>query len=240
MKLINCPEVDIPNEFYIFVDFNNLQTKENIEKTNCINSSAFLQHIDKTDKEFSSKYLKGIVSSFSPNRSNTDNFSEKYLNGSLNYLPFDINQNCDVNFISMFCRSITSEYTTEYNCEIHRKYNVPTYPSRLSSCYAFADFESCKAVSKKYNWDINTVRKFRLIPHKDNRVAKVNMEIISLERYANRVSSLDYNEQMKIWGSYWNSFGEIEIELPTINGRKTFKSGILWEYLVEGILQLTD
>ena len=239
MRLINNPKEDVPEEFYIFVNTSNAQTKHNIEKTSCIVSAAFLQCIEDSDKEYASKYLKGIISAFSPLGRHESNFTEKYENGNLEYLPFVVNRDCDVNFVSMFTNSVTNEYTIEYNCEVYRRYNLSTYPSRLSSCYAFADYASCEIVSKKYGWNINTVRKFKLIPHKNNRVAKVNMEIISLQRYAERVASIDEENQVKIWASYWNSFGEIELELPTLNnGRQNFKSGILWEYLVEGILML--
>lgn len=240
VKLINKPEESVPEEFYIFVNTNNAQTKHNIEKTNCIVSAAFLQCIEDSDKSFADKYLKGIISTFSPLGRHENNFTQKYETGNLEYLPFVVNQNCDLNFVSMFNNSITNDYTIEYNCEIHRRYNYLTYPSRLSSCYAFSDYESCIHVSEKYGWNINSVRKFKLIPHNNNRVAKVNMEIISLQRYAESIAMIDQENQIRIWESYWNSFGEIELELPTLNsGRRKFKSGVLWEYLVEGILMLS-
>lgn len=240
MQLINNPKEDVSEEFYIFVNTTNAQTKHNIEKTNCIVSAAFLQCIEDSDKEFADKYLKGIISAYSPLGRHESKFTEKYETGNLEYLPFVVNHDCDVNFVSMFNNSITNDYTIEYNCEVHRRYNYPTYPSRLSGCYAFADYESCIHVSEKYGWNIKSVRKFKLIPHKNNRVAKVNMEIISLQRYAESVAMIDQENQIRIWESYWNSFGEIELELPTLNsGRRNFKSGVLWEYLVEGILMLS-
>jgi hypothetical protein len=138
----------------------------------------------------------------------------------------------------MFCHNITSKNTTEYNCEIHRKNYKSKFPSRLSSCYAFGDYESCLEVSRKYHWNINTVRKFKLIEHRDNRIAKVNMEIISLQRAAGNVAMIDTENLYQIWESYWNGVGELKMELPTMTGRQTFESGIIWEYLVEGILTL--
>ncbi|MGN6268186.1 MAG: hypothetical protein ACTHM5_21090 [Ginsengibacter sp.] len=65
--------------------------------------------------------------------------------------------------------------------ELSRRYNFPLYPSRLSATYAFEDYNSCVVVNKKYQWDLSTVRRFKLNPHPFNIVAKVNMEIISLE-----------------------------------------------------------
>ncbi|MEZ4780549.1 MAG: hypothetical protein R2816_02855 [Flavobacteriaceae bacterium] len=200
----------------------------------------FFQAITESDKEFANKYLKGSISTFNPNIKHIDNFTESFLNGSIDYLPFVENQDCNLGLTSLFANSITSNYRTEYNCELSRRYDFPSYPSRLSSCYAFGDYETCQRVSDKYGWDINSVRKFKLIAHTYNKVAKVNMEIISLERYANNISILDAKTQDRIWKSYWNGFGNIQIELPIINGRKKNDSGVIWEYLIEGILKIVD
>lgn len=240
MKLINLTEIEIPEIFYIFVNLTNLQTKHNLETTKCIVSGAFLDYIEEADEEFAGKYLKGTISTIFPNQQTNNNVTEQYLKGTLDYLPFTPNPKCSVNFVSMFNNHITSEYRTEFNCEIHRKYRFPLYPSRMSSCYAFGDYESCVKVSTLYGWDLSTVRKFKLVSHKDNRVAKVNMEIISLERYANGVSALDPKSQEYIWESYWSGKSEIQLELPTIEGRKNFKSGLIWEYLIEGILMIKE
>lgn len=141
----------------------------------------------------------------------------------------------------MFSHNVTNEYQTEYNCELHRYYNFPKYPSRLSSSYAFGDYESCKLVSQKYGWKLDTVRKFKLIPHEQNRVAKVNMEIISLERLANNISMQDMATLNQVWSWYWNGNGQLELELPGHSGsRQIYKSGEIWEYLVEGILELVE
>lgn len=160
--------------------------------------------------------------------------------GTVDYLPFIPNPNKDVQMVSVFYNNITSEYRTEYNCELHRRYNFQTYPSRLSAFYAFGDYDTCVAVSKKHHWNINTVKKFRLEPSPFNKVVKVNMEIVSLERYANRVSMLDQETQNIIWQSYWTGYGDFPMELPTIHGRQVFNSGIIWEYLVEGRLTLIE
>ncbi|MDR5591121.1 hypothetical protein [Christiangramia sp. SM2212] len=218
----------------------NIVSNKNIEKTKCICSTAFFQAITDSDKDFANKYLKGSISAFTPNYTKVEDFPTEYLNGTINYLPFVQNPNFNLGLTSFFNNSITSEYRTEYNCELSRMYDFPTLPSRLSSCYAFSDFETCKLVSNRYGWNINTVKKFKLISHKYNKVAKVNMEIISLERYANNVSSIDITTQDMIWKSYWGGKKSIELELPTINGREKFKSGLIWEYLVEGILSLVE
>ena len=240
MKLININE-NVPDEFFIFVNFQNIQTRHNVEKTKCIFSSAFLQYIEEVDKSFASKHLKGVITAFDPINAGKKNFAAKYINGKVNYLPFSYNWDSDIDFISMFNHNITNEYQTEYNCELHRYYNFPKYPSRLSSCYAFGDYESCKLVSQKYGWKLDTIRKFKLIPHEKNRVAKVNMEIISLQRLANNISMQDITTLNQVWSWYWNGNGELELELPGHSGlRHIYKSGEIWEYLVEGILEIVE
>jgi len=239
MNISNSSE-KIPDTFYIFLSKYNLVSKHNIEKTGCIFSTGFFQAITETDKNFANKYLKGSISSFSPNYTKIENFTEQFINGTIDYLPFTQNKKINLGLTSLFSNSITSNYRTEYNCELSRKYYFPTYPSRMSSCYAFGDYETCELVSKKHNWDISSVRKFKLLPHSYNKVAKVNMEIISLERYANTISILDTQTQGRIWRSYWNGAGNIKIELPAINGRQEIESKVVWEYLVEGILKLDE
>jgi len=204
----------INNEFYIFVDFNNIVTKHNLEVTNSFVSGAFGQ------------------------LSFGGDFAEKYISGTVDYLPFVVNSHSDMNVISMFNNSITSDYRVEYNFELHRKQYYPHFPSRLAACYAFADYETCEKVSQKYHWNLNSVRKFKLEEHPLNKIVKVNMEIISLERYANAVSMQDQESLFQIGESYWTGHGNIQLELPTINGRKIFDSEIIWEYLIEGRLSL--
>ncbi len=213
-KLLNSEE-SLPEVFYVFVNMNSLLTKHNLEFTKGFSSGAFGQ--------------LGI-----------GDFAKKYLEGTVDYLPFIPNPDKDIQMVSAFYNNITSEYRTEYNCELHRKYNFPTYPSRLSAIYAFGDYDNCIEVSRKYHWDITTVKKFKLEPSPFNKVAKVNMEIVSLERYANRVSNLDQNAQNTIWQSYWTGFGEIQMELPTVNDRQLFNSGLIWEFLIEGRITLVE
>jgi len=212
--LLNTEE-NIPEVFYVFVNFGNFTTKHNLEITKGFTSAAFGQ-IFMTD------------------------FIEKYVNGNIDYLPFIPNPSKDLMVISLFNNDITSEYQTEYNCELYRRYNYPKYPSRLSAIYAFGDFETCLKVSEKYHWDIKTVRKFRLEPTPLNRVVKVNMDIISVSRLAARISMTDPDTQNKIWETYWTGYDNFQLELPTIKGRKLFNSEIIWEYLIEGRLTLIE
>lgn len=236
--LINKPEESLPETFYVFVNYQNLQTKHNVETTNCICSAAFLQFIEAYDRDFSSKYLKGIISAFSLNIRPPENFADRYINGNIDYLPFSFNYNCSINFISFFNSNITSDYRTEYDCEAFRQRYNPKLPSRLSACYAFGDYESCLKVNRLYGWSLDTVREFVLIPHEYNRVAKVNMEVVSLYRLANRISMLDVPTQQQVWANYWTAQENFKMELPSENGHKLYETNTLWEYLVEGIMKL--
>ena len=96
---------------------------------------------------------------------------------------------------------------------------------------------TCKLVSKKYGWDLSSVRRFTLLESPLNRVVKVNMEHVSLSRHAYKVASMQNVE--KIWNAYWTGVGNIQMELPDGPGfsRNKYDSGEIWEYLVEGCLQ---
>jgi hypothetical protein len=238
MNLINIENEPIPKSFFVFVNLRNNLTRRNFEETGCICSSAFLQLVNETDKSILDKYLKNVIMSFSPSSGTTSNFKEKYINGEIDYLPFSFNPNNNLNFVSFFHKSIVSDYGVEYSAEITRKAYFSKFPSRLSSCYAFGNYESCIEANRKYGWDLSTVREFEIIENEYNRVAKVNMEIVSLARSADRISSLDEITQKQIWSSYWKGFGDLQMELPTFNDeRQIFNSGVLWEYLIEGILK---
>lgn len=98
--------------------------------------------------------------------------------------------------VSSYCLTAVNDYRIEYDAEIHRKQNHPLYPSRLSSTYAFGDFETCREVSQKYDWNLDAVRQFKLLDCPLNRVAKVNMERVSLGRHAYRVASISQAEYL--------------------------------------------
>jgi hypothetical protein len=207
--LINV-ETDIPEEFYVFVNFALPMAANN--------------------------YSVGAYTSAACSTWANEETLAKYLDGSLNYLPFTLCER-DAIAISPYCMSAINDYRIEYDAEVYRKNNFPLYPSRLSATYAFGGMEACKEVSRKYGWDISTVRRFRLLDTPLNRVAKVNMEHVSLARHAYKVSSIQNVDD--IWRSYWTGEGNIRMELPDGENftRKTRDSGVIWEYLVEGCLQ---
>ena len=215
MRLINIYE-EAPEEFYIFVDHSNLITAHNFKFT----------------KTFSS----GAASSCDLDT----NFEKKYKDGSAKYLPYKLSE-IDTLSPSLYLLSAINNYRIEYDAETYRKQNHPLYPSRLSAIYAFGSIEMCKIVSEKYNWSLDSVHKFRLKNWPLTRIAKVNMEHISLARHAYKVSAMQGEAIEYFWANYWTGFGEIVLELPSTNfKREKIKSGVIWEYLIDGVVECIE
>ncbi|MBY6111573.1 hypothetical protein KUV74_14325 [Halomonas sp. DP1Y21-3] len=120
--LINKNE-NIPEEFFVFVNF----------------SSPLAAHNYKIGA-----YTSGACSTWCQEET-----LAKYLDGSLNYLPFELSQR-DPMAVSPYCLNAINDYRIEHDAEIYRKQNHPLYPSRLSATYAFGDLETCRKVSRKY------------------------------------------------------------------------------------------
>ncbi len=216
-KLMNVDE-EIPKEFFVFINFSNPVTKNNIELTGQFTSSGIVEAL--ISKEKLNDYLTGKMQ-FAP------------------YIPNPI-QNYSV---SLFSLSVTNEYSVEYEAEYIRSIYFPLYPSRFSCIYAFGDYQTCQKVAELYNWNINTVKKFRLLDNNLNRVVKVNMEHVSLWRGIKKsYSSFDRNDIDNFWKSYWRGDKDIKVEIPQIDlkDKKTISSGTIYEYLIEGTLKLID
>lgn len=212
MKLLNLSE-KIPGTFYVFVNQFNPITFHNFNLTKCFTSAAFT-------------YL-----------SMSQVFVEKYIEGTVDYLRFKPNES-DCKIISPYTLTAINDYRVEYDAETYRRYRVSLYPSRLSAVYAFGSYETCVEVNQKYNWDLTSVYQFKLLDNPFNRVIKVNMEHVSLARYAYKLSMMEAQAIEYIWESYWSGRGNISFELPTSNfQRKVFNSDVIWEYLVEGMLE---
>lgn len=209
MNLLNVDE-PVPKEFFIFVNQFNPGTQHNFQLTGKFVSAAF-----------ASFGLPG--------------FLPKYLNGKVRYLPYEP---CAMEpmAVSPYHLSAINDYRIEYDIEVYREQHCSLFPSRLSAIYAFATQDACHEVSRKYGWRLDTVRRFRLIDSPLNRVARVNMEHVSLARHAYKVSQIEDVEYL--WRSYWSGAGEIEMVLPAAGLiRKTYASGIIWEYLIEGVVE---
>lgn len=169
-------------------------------------------------------------------------FAKRYLEGNVDYLPFTPNPAWDVQALSPFLVSSMSDYTCEYHAELTRRAEFPLLPSRLSATYAFSDYATRQAVAAKYpSWDLSSVIEFELGSAGDpfTRVARVNMEVVSLMRYAFVVSSLDEETTKYVWRHYWSGAGSLPMELPGADfKREMYHSGEIWEYLIEGRLDI--
>lgn len=216
-KLMNIDE-EIPEEFFVFINSSNPVTKSNIELTGQFTSSGITEALLSKEK------------------------LNEYLTGTMQYAPYIPNP-IKNNSISLFSLSITNEYSVEYEAEYIRSVYFPLYPSRFSCIYAFGNYQTCQKVAQLYGWDINTVKKFKLLDTPLNRVVKVNMEHISLWRgIKNTYTSFDRNDIDNFWKSYWKGDKDINVEISHFNlkNKTKFNSGTIYEYLIEGTLKLID
>ena len=210
-RLMNIDE-PIPDEFFIFVNEALPVTAHNFRTIGSFVSAGF--GTAATSKEALAKYLAG----------------------SLNFMPYSPREMGGVMLTPFFMTAI-AEYSTEYDADYWRNIVDPLYPSRMSAVYAFADWDTCQMVAARYDWDIRQVHRFRLKPNPLNRVVKVNMEVISLMRHAKRVSYMEDAEVEYAWRHYWGGRGEIALRLPRGRSQKTYEPSVIWEYLIEGIVE---
>lgn len=223
----------IPDELFVFVNQASFWTRHNFNLTGRFVSAAFGAANPK-------EIPTGTVALWSPGANGPQREAAvrtAYENGTLDYLQFAPNPDY-FGWPTPFVNGITTGYRVEYDAEVGRKHNDPLLPSRLSALYAFGDFDTCRLVEEKYGWPLGEVERFRLVPHDLNRIARVNMEIVSLAREAYPRASWTAEQIDSFWRNYWLGGGGIAVELP-IDGvnfeRKD--SGEIWEYLIEGALE---
>lgn len=207
---------NIPDTFYIFINKNNPVTVNNLKVSKTFASAAYQTCL--FDKDF----------------------REKYENGKINYLPY---KKCDTDLrtITPYFLTAINDYRVEHDAEYYRKENYPNYPSRFSATFAFGDYDTCEKVSNKYGWDLSTVEEFELVRDSLTRVVRVNMEIVSLVRFAYKKSGLGVESINYIWEAYWSGKDELLMELPDNNFElKKYSSEVLHEYLIEGMLKLKE
>jgi hypothetical protein len=166
-------------------------------------------------------------------------FVEHYAKGEVDWLPFVPNPDMTP-WLSFYGASLISNYGVEYGAETVRRRSFPEAPSRLSAVYAFGDRESATQATNRYGWPPGRVREFRLVPLPLTRIARCNMEIVSLARYARAISSQDGDTETALWTAYWSGEGDIAMELPGVplGTREVRNSGVVWEYLIDGALEL--
>jgi hypothetical protein len=213
VTLLNKTAEIVPETFFVFVNLFNPMTFYNFQITKTFHSAAYTQCIEDKD------------------------FAKKYLDGTATYVPFNPNNENDLKFLSPYHLTAIRQYANEYSAERTRFMHYQIYPSRLSALYAFGDYQTCIEVSKKYGWDLSSVKEFKLVSNDSNvRVVRVNMEIVSLMN--GNTGSLNQETTDMIWHKYWSGEGNVDMEIPTTDfKRKTFSSGIIWEYLIEGALK---
>ncbi len=224
---------EIPTEFFIFVDQASFDAQHNLALTGTFMSAGF-------SAAFPSEVPVGTMTRWSPGAQAPREEAQLragYLDGSLDYLPYAPNDRY-FGWPTPFVSGITTDYRVEHDAEVGRRVHAPLLPSRLSATYAFGDMETCRAVSAAHGWSLSEVRRFRLRDHPHVRVARVNMEIVSLARVAYRRGTWSPEQLDSLWKSYWGSTDNISLELP-IDGVsfERRESGTLWEYLVEGALE---
>ena len=216
MKTINTNE-EIPEYFYVFLNFRGIYDKANERNYNL---------------------TKKITSTGFSNLNSKLYSAESFLNGDIDYLPFK--SKGEYNYmISSFMMNRIHNYNIEYNLERYRKLNRRNYPSRFSGIFAFGDYETCRINADKNNWNINEVKKFRLLRNERfNKVAKLNMEIVSLLNGIN-ISAFSIKNQDYIYNTYWSGGGSIQVEDRSLLQKEPVihNSGVIYEYLIEGCLE---
>lgn len=204
----------VPEVFYVFVNQNHPVTWHNFQLTGRFASAAM------------------TAASMDPQ------FLLRYLDGSADYTPFLPNPSaCPA--ISAFGVSLTAPYAVEYDAESFRRRFSPLFPSRFSAVYAFGDMESCEKASAMYHWPLASVVPFKLADLPYTRVARVNMEHVSVARAA--YSSSTVRDPDAIWRAYWEGAATVAHWLPAAGGgRVEHTTDELWEYLIDGILVRAD
>jgi hypothetical protein len=171
-------------------------------------------------------------------------FRDAYLNGTANYAPFVPNNARSSAFLSLFTVNPQSSYEVEYDAEHLRFHEFPLLPSCFSAVYAFGSDEDCQRAHERYGWPLSELRRFRLVPHLLNRLPRANMEIVSLMRSVYPKASWTREQRDALWRHYWSGGGSLAVEIPAVRdntpGWQSAQSGEIWEYLIEGKLELLD
>ena len=172
--------------------------------------------------------------------------SNKYFAGDIDYIPFVPNPNVDMKSPSSFSLREVSNYMVDYNAELFRKQHntTKTYPSRFGCIYAFGSLKDAQKAAEEWNFDLNDLRNFKL---KDigafTRVIKVNMQIISQMWDIGTGATFHPEMNEIIWSHYWGGGAELPLEVPNLKtgaGLQTINYGVIWEYLIDGQLELVE
>lgn len=223
MKLINMDE-DCPKVFYVFIGL----------------GSSIYSKINYHNYKINNSLISGGFKNLEISNIDINDF----IMGNITYAPFIPNSTTFLSPTSHLMNVINS-YQVEYILEFYRKQD---YPSRFSCLYAFGDYESCEKASRLYPriFDLSKVKKFKLkITNTDLdkciKVAKCNMEIVT-RMWNCDVSSFDKDSISRISYAYWNGTGQVATERKNIEDGLFSQtiSDVLYEYLIEGILEEVD
>lgn len=202
-QLINITGA-IPNEFFIFVHFSTPETARSLSVHN------------------------GFISPSCEMWSHPE-MLEKYKKNIIDNLPLVENEKIDIKRYSPFLASKIKDYLIEVEIERFRLEHYPHCPSRLTSIFAFGDVDTCNNVIALHNWQRQSLRKFQLIDNEHNRVAKVNMSIVSY--VSSFYNAIPKDIRGKFWDLYWSGKHSV---LDLGNNVPPFPKDIIWEYLIEG------
>lgn len=224
MRLMNIDE-EIPEFFYIFVG-------QGSNKASQINYHNY-------------KLTHKIISSGFESIMIQHELIDSFIEGDIDYIPYIPNKT-SFNVPSSHSLSVVNSYTTEYALERYRYNNNKMFPSRFSCVYAFGDIKSCELANKwNVNWDLNKVKKFKLSDlnielglSKAVKICKCNMDIVTY-MWNHNLQFFDIEESDKICNAYWRGKGAIATEDQDIETGHTItmNSNVLYEYLIEGILE---
>jgi hypothetical protein len=162
----------------------------------------------------------------------------KYLDGSLNYVPFVHNQASDISAPSAYQLTTTRNYRVELLLEDARRQVNPLLPSRLSAVFAVETKSEAIKLAKASSRPVGEVFEFELVPGELNRVARANFHIVGLLRDVLDQASWSVAHLLEIGRAYWNGDGEIAVDIPspTAIDRRQKTCRVAWEYLIEGRL----
>lgn len=227
------PRIGTKDDFYIFVSQAGFLPRHNFQVTGRFVSAG----VAVSDPD---SVPAGTIMAWGPgSKAPADSAGalQAYVVGVLDYLPFTPNETY-FGYYSPFASGIVNEYRVEYDAEVFRESHSPTKPSRLSAIHAFGDYVTCEKVARMHHWDLSEVQEFRLLTHNLNRQVRVNMEIVSLARYAYPRMMLEEADLESVWSAYWNGDPDVTLRIP-IDGRnfEERSSGCIWEYLIEGVLE---
>jgi hypothetical protein len=204
-----------PEWLYVFVDPTNSMAVMNLTITGRYSSSVLAALDDKS-------------------------FAQAYANGTADFLPFVPNPSVSTGFMSPFVVGTINSYRVEYDAELARRAFFPDAPSRLTGVYAFETFEACQAVSEKYRWPLEQIKRFQV--QTALRAVRVNMEIVSLACFAYSRAMMEPRGIEALWRAYWSGSDNYAMDLPSVDAtrREVHSVGTIWEWIIDGVLAHED